>query len=58
MNPQRVNWHLGSRMSSAILFLKILFIDAKSHELITCAAYIVIKAADEFNEKTTLRNHP
>jgi putative transposase len=29
----------------------------KSHDLITSPAYIVIKAADEFKDKTTAPNH-
>ena len=51
------NWRFVSRMSGAILSRKHQFIGLlKSQDLITSPAYIVIKAADEFREKTTAPN--
>ena len=56
-NSARGNWRCASRtrkntLSQRLRFYRLL----KAHDLITSPAYIVIKAAEEFKDKTTAPN--
>ena len=52
----RANWRCASPMSKYFVSESSVYRLLKAHDLITSPAYIVIKAADEFRDKTSAPN--